>query len=111
VSVYKYLNLDFKWVLSSSACSTSHNIGKSQRLIAITKQFNYNTYINLSGGRRIYDKHFFNQNNLNLRFLDTTFIEYNQNQEKFTPSLSIIDILMFNSIDSVKEQLSSFTLD
>lgn len=110
VSVYKYLNLDFRWGCSSSESSTTRNLGRAERLIAITKQFNYNTYINLSGGKKLYDKHFFSQRELDLKFVYSTMVEYNQNQKEFIPSLSIIDVLMFNSIENVKEHFSLFTL-
>jgi len=45
-----------------------------------------------------------------LNFLDTELTEYNQFKNEFIPYLSIIDILMFNSKNEIKEMLKRYEL-
>ena len=51
----------------------------------------------------LFDKSSFVQNNIHLSFLKVADdLKYSQNQSGFESSLSIIDVLMFNSKDEIK---------
>ena len=52
----------------------------------------------------------FEANGINLNFVKTNEITYKQYNNEFIPFLSIIDVMMFNSKEEVKQMLSEFTL-
>jgi hypothetical protein len=111
LSIFKYLNLNKTWRVSSSISPHTRGQQKSERLINITKQLNCNTYINLNGGRKLYEKEFFKNKDITLKFIQSNIIPYKQFNTQFLENLSIIDILMFNSKNEINTQLNSFTLD
>ena len=108
VSKYLEINVDFKF----SSASFSHTKGqeKSTRLISITKELGGDTYMNPIGGAKIYDKDFFESKGIKLDFLEPKAITYPQFNGHFTPNLSIIDVVMFNSIEDVNKLLTKYSL-
>ena len=62
-------------------------------------------YINAIGGKHLYSKKNFCSNKINLKFIKTTINDYKQFSDEFIPQLSIIDILMFNSIKDIKTSI------
>jgi hypothetical protein len=83
---------------------------KSERIIRLCKYKKATTYINPSGGKELYDKGFFNGNNIELLFIKTLDYKYEQFGETFTPNLSIIDILMHAGIEETKKIIKKYTL-
>ena len=67
-------------------------------------------YHNLIGGIDIYDKHQFSKNNISLSFLKSKDVIYKQFKNEFIPNLSIIDIMMFNSVAEIKNMLNAYEL-
>lgn len=108
VSKYLEINVDFKF----SSVSFSHTKGqdRSTRLISITKELGGDTYMNPIGGAKIYDKDFFESQGIKLDFLESEAITYPQFKDNFIPNLSIIDVLMFNSIEDVNKLLTKYRL-
>ena len=80
------------------------------RLIAIVKALGGQTYVNPIGGIDLYCSQNFANNGIELRFLKETTEAYAQFTDEFTPSLSIIDVIMFNSIEETKKRLIQFKL-
>ena len=76
----------------------------------MSKILNATGYINSIGGIELYDKEVFFQNDINLSFLKSRKISYKQFNNEFVPNLSIVDILMFNSKDNIKNILTQFEL-
>jgi len=72
----------------------TEHIEKLIRIIEICKIENAETYINPIGGLLLYDKSEFKQNNIDLKFIQTRNISYQQFSNDFFPHLSIIDVLM-----------------
>mgnify|MGYP006427701449 CR=1 FL=1 len=110
--IWEYLNMrdQKKWV-KSSELSVSGELGKADRLIEITLRTGGTTYINAPGGKKLYDKSYFKDKGVSLNFIDNTFPPYQQFSSTFIPGLSIIDILMHNSIQEIQNnQISSYTL-
>lgn len=105
---YIDLNKDFK--ISSVSFSESIELKKADRLIAICKKENSNTYVNAYGGVELYGKEYFSQQGIELFFLRSEQITYNQKSKNFTPWLSIIDVLMFNSKEEIKVMLDKYEL-
>lgn len=68
------------------------------------------TFVNAIGGRELYSKEIFEQNKINLRFLETKSYDYKQFNESFTPHLSIIDVLMHNGKDRTRELINNYNL-
>jgi len=84
---------------------------KTQRIIDICKKEKAVNYINPTGGREIYHKPDFMANQIQLNFLETNKITYEQFNSKHEPFLSIIDVLMHNGVNKTKEFLNAYTLD
>lgn len=76
---------------------------RAMRLVNFCRQENAETYINPAGGRELYDKAWFAEQGIELRFLSPVIESYDQFGSDFVPGLSIIDLLMFNSVDRVRE--------
>jgi len=108
VSRYLELNVDFKF----SSVSFNHTKGqeRSIRLINITKELGGHTYLNPIGGTKIYNKECFENQGIKLEFLVPEAISYPQFNGNFIPDLSIIDIMMFNSIEDVNKLLNKYRL-
>ncbi|TWO34387.1 WbqC family protein [Seonamhaeicola sediminis] len=104
--VCAYLGLKPNFSLSSQDYSSSKALKKADRIIAIAKESGKYFYINPIGGQKLYTKTYFKDRGINLNFLQTEAIQYNQFQHRFVDSLSIIDVLMFNSKDSILNLLN-----
>jgi hypothetical protein len=94
----------------SSALEKDNSLKAEDRVIEICSKLHATEYINPSGGIALYEKKNFKQAGIDLYFLKPGKIEYKQFDNTFVPSLSIIDVLMFNDIDSVNNILKSCTL-
>lgn len=81
-----------------------------ERVVAITLKLNGTHYINPIGGTKLYSKDYFSEHGIQLSFIQTEPIEYNQNQQEFIPNLSIIDVLMHNSKEEIKDMLNRYEL-
>tara|TARA_R110001583_G_scaffold8896_2_gene41977 strand:- start:26170 stop:26865 length:696 start_codon:yes stop_codon:yes gene_type:complete len=108
--VSDYLGIKTVFEFSSKSYADSKNLCKAERLISICQKEKASTYINSIGGVELYSKDYFKQFGINLQFLDANKVTYNQFDNPFESNLSIIDVLMFNSIDRVKEYLNFFEL-
>jgi len=94
-------------IIVSSNIDIDHNLKSEKKIIEICKKLNSKTYLNSSGGIKIYSKEYFKKFNIDLIFLESLLLRYSQfNNEKFVPCLSIVDVLMFNSVDIIKLNLN-----
>lgn len=66
------------------------------------------TYINPPGGVEIFDRSQFDKAGIKLQFIEPQLKEYNQENNLFIPGLSIIDVLMFNSVGEIKDALNHY---
>jgi len=67
-------------------------------------------YINPMGGKDLYSADEFKKSALDLKFIKSVTKEYKQYDHPFVPHLSIIDVLMFNSIEETRPMLESYEL-
>jgi hypothetical protein len=81
------------------------------RVILTMKALGGATYINPIGGRGLYCSKYFSQKNLKLKFHRMHAITYPQLKAPFVPNLSIIDVMMFNSVEDIDQQLKKFSLE
>jgi hypothetical protein len=109
-SVADFLEIRIDWVKSSVAYGNDRLKGED-RVIAICGAEQANEYINVAGGRELYSPARFRAHGLALQFIRPKLVEYPQFTNPFVPSLSIIDVLMFNQRERVKELLDSYDLD
>ncbi|MBZ0182681.1 MAG: WbqC family protein [Melioribacteraceae bacterium] len=101
--------------ISTEFINTSRNynidfLNGQEKIIEICKKENADHYLNLSGGRDLYKNEEFANNNIKLSFMKMNYFEYKRMNQKFVPSLSIVDVLMFNNISSIKDMLNRYTL-
>lgn len=107
--IFDFLNLKVSIIPSSSVYKTSE-LKAQEKIIDICKKEHTTQYINPIGGLDLYDKNRFLQENIQLNFLKTNNITYSQNSDGFIPWLSIIDVLMFNPKDEIREMLGKYEL-
>ena len=109
IKICEYLGIDTELILSSSFEKHTELKGKD-KVISICKQLGADEYINAIGGQELYDKKEFEENGIRLNFLQANLREYRQLKNEFVAGLSIIDIMMFNSKEEIKEMLNDFIL-
>ncbi len=108
----KYLNIETE-VVESSTIYNNQNLKAQGRILDICLQEKANHYINPIGGMAIYDKQLFADNEILLNFIKAKPIQYkqfNKDEASFVPWLSIIDLLMFCSVEEINEHLDKFEL-
>lgn len=108
-SICTYLDIDTK-IIVSSQISCNHDLKSQDKVLDICKSLNTKMYINAIGGVTLYDKDIFKHQNIELKFIKSNLIEYNQFNNKFVPWLSIIDVMMFNSKNEINDYLKDYTL-
>ena len=109
-AVSQHLGIETPLMLSSSMQKNDEGLSGTDRVIAICKSMHATTYINAVGGRELYKAEDFSVEKIELRFIEMLPLEYRQLSADFVPYLSIIDVLMFNDRDTVKQYLQQYTL-
>ena len=109
-SLCAYLDIQTKFIISSSV-SINHSLKAQEKVIALCTALNANEYINPIGGKPLYDKGSFANVGIELSFHRMSDITYNQFNAPFIPNLSIIDVMMFNSKEKMKDQLNMYELN
>lgn len=104
-----FMGIDTRFVLSSR-CYNNKEFTRQERILDICKHEAATVYVNLQGGRALYDTESFRNSGMDLRFMVTRPIPYKQRAEGFVPSLSIIDVLMENGPSEIKCHLDAFDL-
>jgi hypothetical protein len=106
----EYLDIKTQFYIASKNFANTKGLERAERLQTICKQLNANHYINALGGQELYTKEGFAKENIQLQFIQSNPINYQQFNNEFVPWLSIIDVLMFNSKEEIKEKLNKFEL-
>lgn len=68
------------------------------------------SYVNPPGGRAIFDKARFAEAGIRLLFHEQELPAYDQRTTTFTPGLSIIDVMMFNTPEAIRAMLTRHRL-
>lgn len=110
MQVSEFLELPTKFKISSIDFSETKALKGAERLFEICNTSNVNTYINPIGGKELYSKEQFLKRNIELYFIKSNPIQYKQFNNEFVSWLSIIDVLMFNSKEEIKELLNNYQL-
>ena len=107
ISEFLEINTDF---LYSSNINNDKSLQAQDRLIEMSQLLGTTDYINTIGGIELYNKDDFRKAGINLSFIKTKNIEYKQYKNEFVQNLSIIDVMMFNSKQEIKQMLNEFEL-
>lgn len=98
-------------IVVSSTISIDHELKSDKKVVALCKARGATEYINPIGGTKLYNKDDFRRDGLDLYFIKSNDIVYRQFDHDFVTWLSIIDVMMFNSRDEIKQHLiNSYTL-
>lgn len=104
-----YLGLDREWYLSSDL-KKDISLRGQQKVLAICEELGAKQYINMPGGKALYDHGSFAEQDIQLSFLEPVIKPYEQNCNVFIPNLSIIDVMMFNSQQKCQQMVKEYGL-
>lgn len=107
--IFQYLGINTKIILSSNIEKTA-GLHAQDRVIDICKKLGTTQYINAIGGQSLYNKDDFAKNGIQLNFIKMNEMQYRQFNNEFVPNLSIIDVMMFNSKQTLKAMLDNYEL-
>ena len=104
--ICEVLDIEFTHTLSSEIGSPMAPGLKAQDwVLAICEIFGASRYINLPGGRDLYDEQRFRDRGIELEFRNLPTFRYSCGDWEFVPNLSIIDVLMWNRPARVRDHL------
>lgn len=106
VRMCDYLQIGTEIVVSSTI-PINHALKKEEKVLAICQEAGAGVYVNAIGGIELYSKETFQARGIELKFLRPKPFRYRQFDNEFVEWLSIIDVLMFNSKEVVRECLAS----
>ena len=107
--IANFLEIETEFIYSSNI-NKNTDLKAQDKIIDIAQRLNATKYINAIGGKELYNKDKFKESEIELFFLETELSEYKQFKNDFVPYLSIIDIMMFNSVSEIKKMLNTFKL-
>ena len=97
-------------IQTTSAIYPKEGLAGQERILDICRREGATTYINLPGGRSLYDTQLFASAGIDLLFLEPNLKEMSLRHSGDEPSLSILDLLMWNPAPAVKEAISRAAL-
>ncbi|NBA75204.1 hypothetical protein GOQ04_06580 [Emticicia sp. ODNR4P] len=97
-------------IISSSSIYQNTELKAQTRIVDICLQEKANHYINPIGGIELYQKEVFEEKGIQLNFIKSKPVQYPQLKNEFVPWLSILDVLMFNSVEQIQTFLDSYEL-
>lgn len=103
------LNLQTR-LIESSRSYGNQTLKAQARIIDICQREKASLYINAIGGLNIYRRAEFEENGLQLAFLNAVLPAYATGNTPFVPGLSIVDVLMYNAPESVSDFLHAGVL-
>ena len=86
----------------SSEILIDHELKGPDKVLALCKATSAEKYINTIGGVELYARDDFRLQGIDLQFIKARPFEYAQFGEAFVPWLSIVDVLMFNPLNTVR---------
>ncbi|WP_037319624.1 WbqC family protein [Salegentibacter sp. Hel_I_6] len=106
-TVSKHLNINTNF-LYSSYIEYKKEKSAEEKILNINSILKTSKYYNLSGGKNLYNEENFRKKNMELKFIESKEISYSQQTENFLPNLSIIDVLMYNSVSEIRAMLNNY---
>lgn len=105
----KLFKIDTSIVYSSNLDISQHLKGQN-RIIEICRHMRADTYINPIGGLNLYSRSDFSYHGITLQFMNKLPFKYTQYTDNFISDLSILDVLMFNDIETVVSSIKTHKL-
>ncbi len=102
--VCDYLDISTEIRISSSI-DIDHGLKGQDKVLALCRAVGADLYVNAIGGMDLYSKDAFRAEGIELQFIRAKPYEYPQSEQTdraFLPSLSILDVMMCNPVDSVR---------
>lgn len=106
--ICKYLDIKTELILSSKL-KKDNQLKAQDKVLAICKMLKATEYYNTIAGSDLYKDSVFQENGILLKFLQPQSIKYKQFDNVFVDNLSIIDIMMFNSKETVQSMLNMYS--
>lgn len=105
------LNISTPIVKSSDLKQCSRDLKGKDRVIDICKALNAEDYINPIGGIELYNKDEFQAEGINLKFMRSLPMAYKCFGQECIPHMSILDLMMFNSLEQIEDSINNFSLE
>lgn len=109
-TMMEYIGISTPIIISSTLSEHVETLKSQEKVIQICKEMNADCYINPIGGVELYDKLTFQENGIELNFMQANNIHYPQFKNEFVPFLSILDVGMFNEKEEIQTLLNEYTL-
>ena len=107
--ISRFIGLQPNW-LRSSELHKDNTLRGQDKIIAICKILGAHDYINSISGKELYSKDRFSHDGIRLSFIKPDIAKYDQMKNQFIPNLSIIDVLMFNPVNTIHTYLKEYSL-
>jgi len=104
IAVCEYLGIETRFVISSEV-AIDHGLKGQDKVIALCREVGATTYVNPVGGMELYSRDHFASHGLQLTFLQPRPFVYTQFGQPFVPWLSILDVMMFNDVSTIRRCL------
>jgi len=108
-SVCNYLHINTD-IVETAVKYNNSELKSEERVIDICCKERTDIYVNAYGGQELYSRDHFKIRGIDLHFIRSRDVLYVQYKTPFVPSLSIIDVLMFNSQKTVQKLLNEYDL-
>ena len=110
-STCDHLGIPFDYSVFSHMEVNPDNIEHAgQWALEIADAMDAEEYVNPPGGYRIFNENEFISRNIELRFIKPNLTPYIQRRGDFIPGLSIVDVLMWNDKDTIREMLIDYMI-
>ena len=106
VETCRYLGIETE-IAIASAFPIDASLKGQDKVIALCERAGADVYVNAIGGVELYSAEAFRSAGLELKFIRSGPFEYRQFGETFVPSLSIVDVMMFNPLEVIRRCLAS----
>ena len=91
----------------SSSIAIDHTLKNQDKVLAVCEAVGADTYVNAIGGMELYSKETFREKIIGLTFIQSKPFQYPQFGDTFVPWLSIMDVMMFNPIETIQSYIST----
>jgi hypothetical protein len=97
-------------IITSSSMIKDDRLAGELRVLDICRRLDATDYTNPVGGTDLYHQEAFRECGITLRFLEARNERYEQRCDTWVPFLSVLDVLMFNSIEEIGQLLTKYRL-
>lgn len=98
-------------ICPTSTLYPTEGLKGENRILRLCEHLGATEYYNLSGGKALYSAENFAKRGIKLKFISSKPIAYKQFKEPHQPWLSIIDVMMFNDVDTIKNMLTQVNIE